>query len=132
MPLDATPQLSPELSPDDIEAQARAFAAKLDALLHYPDEAVEDALLAIGELLGGLSVGGFSADLRSHLDRVEQDLIEDAHPSDVSRGWGPNDPNNYISGRLEDRIAESRACDAQDWLDEAQSLLDRALLRETA
>jgi hypothetical protein len=128
VPLDATAALH---APDHIEAQARAFAARLDALLHYPDEAVEDALLAIGELLGGLSVGGFSADLRSHLDRVEQDLIEDAHPSDISRGMGGNDPDSFISGRLEDRIADTRATDAQDWLDSATLILDRALLRET-
>jgi hypothetical protein len=120
-----------DAAPDHVEALARALACRLDALLHYPDEAVEDALLAIGELLGGLSVGGFSADLRTHLERVEADLIEDASPQDISRGWGPNDPDNYISGRLEDRIAEARACDARDWMDEAQVILDRALLRET-
>jgi hypothetical protein len=129
MPLDATATVH---APDHIEAQARAFAARLDALLHYPDEYVEDALLAIGELLGGLSCKGFADDLRTHLDRVESDILEDAHPSDVSRGWGPNDPDNYISGRLEDAIAESRATDAQDWMDEATLILDRALLRETA
>jgi hypothetical protein len=128
MPLDATTVHAP----DHVEAQARAFACKLDALLHYPDDDVADALLAIGELLGGLSCKGFADDLRVHLERVEQDLIEDASPQDIRRGWGPNDPENYISGRLEDRIAEARATDAQDWLDSAGEILDRALLRETA
>ena len=129
MPLDATATVH---APDDIEAQARAFAARLDALLHYPDDYVGDALLAIGELLGGLSVGGFSADLRSHLDRVESDLLEDASPQDYSPGFGGNDPNGVFSDRLSYQIDQARACDAQDWMDAATELLDRALLRETA
>jgi len=134
MPLDSTaafrsvPQNSAAFrSHSDTEAQARAFACRLDVLAGLQDERVEEALLAIGELLGGLSVHGFAADLRSHLARVEQDQLEDAHPSDISRGKGGNDPDSYISGRLEHRIAEMRATDARDWHESAIDLLDAAM-----
>ena len=126
MPLDATVGLTTH---DHVEAQARAFACRLDVLLGLQDERVEDALLAIGELLGGLSVFGFSYDLSSHLRRVEQDQLEDAGPWDYSPGLGPNDPDARFSAALQDRIAEMRATDARDWMDEATALLDAAMVR---
>ena len=135
MPLDSTaafrsvPQNSAAFrSHSDTEAQARAFACRLDVLLGLQDERVEDALLAIGELLGGLGCKGFAADLRSHLDRLEADEIENASPQDISRGKGGNDPDSWISGRLEHRIAEMRAVDARDWHDSALSILDAAMV----
>lgn len=127
MPLDTTVSLTP----DRIEASARALADTLDSLLGYDDDQIADALLSIGELLGGLGCRGFRADLDAHLERLEADLLEDAHPSEYSRGRGGNDPDTYLSGRLEDRIAEARAADAADWHAEADALLQRALTGES-
>lgn len=125
MPFDPSP-LSPATN---AEATALAFAAGLDALAakDKPD-AVEDALLAVGELLGGLSVHGFQGDLRAHLDRVEADMLEDAPRSDYSPGLGGNDPSQYCSSRLSDAIDTARADDAADWEQSARALLTRVLI----
>jgi hypothetical protein len=127
MPLDTTTTLAP----DRVEASARALADTLDSLLGYDDEAIADALLSIGELLGGLGCRGFKADLDAHLERLEEDLLEDASPQDYSPGWGGNDPNQVFSAELQDRIAEMRAADAADWHAEADALLQRALTGES-
>jgi hypothetical protein len=124
MPLDT----ATTLAPDRVEASARALADTLDSLLGYDDGQIADALLEIGELLGGLGCRGFRADLDAHLARLEEDILADAHVGDVSRGWGPNDPDSYISGRLEDQIAQARAADAAEWAHEADALLQRALV----
>jgi hypothetical protein len=57
-----------------LETAALAYAASLDAAFAAsPGEALEEALLAVGELLGGLSMHGFARDLAAHLERVEED-----------------------------------------------------------
>lgn len=129
MPLDATPV---RMSHSD-EARAFAYARHLDVLLvdlNDPDEpyndALEAALLAVGELLGGLSIHGFEHDLRSHLARVEADILEDAPRHEYNPGMGGNDPSQYRSGRLDDMIDTSRADDALDWLVSAEELMSNA------
>jgi hypothetical protein len=73
-----------------VAAAAMAYAARLDVLLaETRDEALENALLAVGDLLGGLSIHGFAGDLRMHLERVEADLLEDA-PRHECRGARPD------------------------------------------
>lgn len=111
------------------EAAALAFAAGLDALAakDKPD-VVEDALLEVGELLGGLSVHGFAGDLRAHLQRVEDDLLEDASPRDYSPGLGPNDPDGIFSARLSDAIDQARADDCADWLESARAVMTKVLI----
>jgi hypothetical protein len=125
MPFDPLP-LSPATN---AEAAALAFAAHLDALAakDKPD-AVEDALLEVGELLGGLSIHGFQGDLRAHLDRVEADMLDDASPRDYSPGTGGNDPDAVFSSKLSDQIDQARADDAADWEASARALLTRVLV----
>src|SRR4051812_46349927 len=132
MPLDTTTAPSRTSRSAGIEASARALADTLDSLLGYDDEAISDALLSIGELLGGLGVNGFKADLQAHLERLEADLLEDAHPAEYSRGRGGNDPDQVFSAELQDRIAEARAADAAEWAHSADALLQHALTGEAA
>lgn len=129
MPFDAPAPAHTSWS--QIEAAAMAYAARLDVLLaETENDALEDALLAVGELLGGLGYKGFSADLRAHLERVEADLLSDADPWDYSSGRGGNDPDAIFSARLSDEIDVARADDAADWLASAQALLEAS--REAA
>jgi hypothetical protein len=115
------------------EAQALAYAHRLDVIAaeiargpYRPaDEALEEALHAIGNLLGGLSCKGYAADLRAHLDRVEEDLLSDASPWDYSAGLGGLDPDQVFSSRLSDAIDAARADDALDWAESAQAIMDR-------
>jgi hypothetical protein len=125
MPFDPV-SLSPA---SNAEAAALAFAAGLDALAakDKPD-VVEDALLEVGELLGGLSVHGYAWDLREHLARVEADLLEDAPRHEYNPGMGGNDPSQYCSSRLDDMIQQSRADDAADWEQSARALLTKVLV----
>lgn len=106
-----------------VEAAAMAYAARLDVLLATDDERLEDALLAVGELLGGLGHKGFAHDLRLHLARVEEDMLADAPRCDYSSGRGGNDPDQVFSSRLSDAIDTARADDAADWLASAQAVL---------
>jgi hypothetical protein len=117
-----------------VEAAAMAYAARLDVLLaETRDEALENALLAVGDLLGGLSIHGFAGDLRMHLERVEADLLEDAPRHEYNPGMGGNDPSQCLSSRLEDMIHQARADDCADWLDSAQAALaQRQPLAEAA
>jgi hypothetical protein len=56
---------------------AYALAARLDGMLdHDEGDELDDALYRIGELIGGLSVGGFRRDLDAHLAR--DDAEDDA------------------------------------------------------
>jgi hypothetical protein len=97
-----------------VEAAAMAYAARLDVLLaETRDEALENALLAVGDLLGGLSIHGFAGDLRMHLERVEADLLEDAPRHEYNPGMGGNDPSQCLSSRLEDMIHQARADEAE-------------------
>jgi hypothetical protein len=89
------------------------------------DEPVEEALHAIGNLLGGLSMHGFARDLAAHLDRVEDALLSDADPWGYSAGLGPNDPDAIFSARLSDMIDQMRADDCCQWLSDAQEIMDR-------
>lgn len=131
------------LSPaSNAEAAALAYAAHLDVLASRPQEsaafrsvpqdsaedALEEALLEVGELLGGLSCKGFAHDLRSHLERVEGDLIEEADPSDYDPALGPNDPDVIFSARLSDQIDLARADDCEEWLTSAKEVLTRVLI----
>lgn len=126
MPFDPV-SLSPA---SNAEAAALAFAASLDVLALSPviPEPVEDALQDVGELLGGLSIHGFAGDLRAHLARVEQDLLEDASPQDYSPGMGGNDPNAIFSGRISDAIDTARADDSASWLQDAREIITRVLI----
>jgi hypothetical protein len=125
MPFDPV-SLSPA---SNAEAAALAFAASLDVLARQDNpEPVEDALADVGELLGGLSIHGFAGDLRAHLARVEQDLLEDASPQDYSPGIGGNDPNAIFSGRISDAIDTARADDSASWLQDAREIITRVLI----
>src|SRR3954463_13021729 len=109
------------------EAAALAYAATLDRAFaqaavtekgrcHSAVEldnsiALEAALLAVGDLLGGLSVHGFAADLAAHLERVEASMIEDAPRWDYRPSFG-NDPDVVFSTRLSDAIDQAREDDA--------------------
>jgi hypothetical protein len=109
-----------------VEAAAMAYAARLDVMLaETQDEALEQALLAVGELLGGLSMHGFARDLAAHLERVETSMLEDAPRCDYSPGLGGLDPDQVFSSRLSDSIDQMRADDSADWLASAQAVLAR-------
>src|SRR3954469_8878073 len=109
-----------------VEAAAMAYAARLDVMLaETQDERLEEALLAVGELLGGLSVHGFAGDLRMHLARVEEDMLADAPRCDYTSGRGGNDPDAVFSSRLSDSIDQAREDDSADWLASAQAVLAR-------
>src|SRR3954469_14993722 len=116
-----------------VEASAMAYAARLDALLavldaravYLPaDAALEEALHAVGNLLGGLGYKGFAHDLRRHLDTLEEEMILDAPRCDYSPGLGGLDPDAAVfSTRLSDSIDQARADDCADWLASAQAVL---------
>src|SRR3954468_13695525 len=115
-----------------VEAAAMAYAARLDVLLavldaravYLPaDAALEEALHAVGTLLGGLGYKGFAHDLRRHLDTLEEEMILDAPRCDYSPGLGGNDPDAVLSSRLEDMIHQARSDDCADWLASAQDVL---------
>src|SRR3954467_15525425 len=107
-----------------LESAALAYAASLDAAFAAsPGEALEEALLAVGELLGGLSMHGFARDLQSHLERVEEDIVMDANPRDYSPGLGPNDPDGVFSARLSGAIARAREDDAAFWMIAARKVI---------
>jgi hypothetical protein len=93
MPLDTTTTLAP----DRVEASARALADTLDSLLGYDDDQIADALLSIGELLGGLGCRGFRADLDAHLERLEEDRSLDAQPAGLLAGLGRERPRTRCS-----------------------------------
>lgn len=120
MPFDA-----PAYTPwSQVEAAAMAYARRLDVLLaETTNDALEDALLAVGELLGGLGCKGFAHDLRLHLARVEEEMLADAPRCDYSSGRGGNDPDQVFSSRLSDAIDTARSDDAADWLASAQAVL---------
>ena len=118
--------------PPDPEAAAYALAARLDVILALEDEAHDGVVTAIGELLGGLSVGGFRRDLEAHLAGIEDDIIADAGPQDYSAGLGGLDPDAFISGHLEDDIADARAEVARCWHAAATRILAEARVLEAA
>src|SRR3954462_4911316 len=96
------------------EAAALAYAATLDhAFAGTPTEALEEALMAVGDLLGGLSVHGFAADLAAHLERGTEDLLSDADAC----------PRDY-------RLA--REDDAGSWLYPAQEIMAGLQVAEAA
>jgi hypothetical protein len=109
-----------------VEAAAMAYAARLDVLLaETRDEALEEALHEVGNLLGGLGCRGFAHDLRRHLERVEADLLADAHRYDYSPGRGPNDPDAIFSAALSDMIDRAREDDCAFWLEDATRIIAR-------
>lgn len=99
-----------------IITDALAYAATLDsALIAGPDDLLMDALIdRVGELLGGLSTGGFAEDLRAALTDCDE-LIRDDNPawggSDVSCEW------------LDRQIEDEQCCLAQTWLRDAQAIM---------
>src|SRR3954471_10278370 len=106
-----------------VEAAAMAYAARLDVQLadldartvYLPaDEALEEALHEVGNLLGGLGYKGFAHDLRRHLDTLEEEMLGEA--GDYDGDYGPRNPCARLSDRLSDAIDQMRADDSADWL----------------
>lgn len=96
---------------------AFAFAAHLDRLLaETRDDITEEALLAVGELIGGLSTHGFVRDLQAHLERLEQDMLDE--------------PGDYRLAQIDWALDDA----AMDFLVEAATMLGRVTLtvREAA
>jgi len=123
MPFDPV-SLSPAT---DAEAAALAFAASLDALLaETTDETVEETLLQVGNLIGGLSAKGFAHDLRTHLASVEEDMLGEA--GDYDGDYGPRNPYARLSDRLSDAIDQARADDCAEWLESAKAVMTRVLV----
>jgi len=108
-----------------IIADALAYAAYLDSLLasDMTDEMEHALVFQVGDLLGGLGVGHFTADLKSHLASIEDREYKD-HPGAWSAGLGGNDPDAYVSDWLTDRINDETKAAAEVWLTQARAIVD--------
>jgi len=110
-----------------IIADAIAYAAYLDTLLasDMTDEMEHALVFVVGDLLGGLGFGGFEHDLREHLDCIERREFEE-NPRAWSAGLGGNDPDAYVAGWLEDRVAAETEAAAEVWLKRAREIVAAA------